>query len=81
MNINEIQNWITNYLSDLVGIPANEIDLTMSLDRFGLSSATAVALVGDLEAHLDADISPAILFEANDIAEICVAIVEELEAQ
>ncbi len=79
MNKDKIQDWIKNYLSELVDIPVDKIDVTMPFENFGLSSAAAVALIGDLEDYLDADISPALLFEASDIAEVSAAIVEELQ--
>ncbi|MDJ0635262.1 MAG: acyl carrier protein [Xenococcaceae cyanobacterium MO_188.B29] len=41
-----------SYLSDLLLIDAQEIDVTVPFDRYGLDSASAIGLTGDLQEWL-----------------------------
>lgn len=75
----EIQQWIVAYVAKLMGVEASQIDPKQSFDQIGLNSSAAVALIGDLEEHLDFDISPSLLFESENIEEVAQSISEELE--
>lgn len=48
----EIQAWLVARLADVLGLPPDEIDPGIPLDRYGLDSRTAAMLSGDLEEWL-----------------------------
>jgi acyl carrier protein len=59
----KIQDWIVAYLADLLEIDADEVDVTISFDRYGLDSSAAVSLTGDLENWLGMEIEPTLLYD------------------
>lgn len=65
-----IQNWCRNYVANLLNTEPSRIDADADFDRFGLDSATAVAMCLDLEEQLGIEIPPALLFEYTTIAEL-----------
>jgi len=50
--VDEIQAWIVAQVSDLLGVEPAAIDVRQALSFYGLSSAEAAMLAGDLEAWL-----------------------------
>jgi acyl carrier protein len=54
----QIRDWICKYIADILQVPVHDIATDVSFDRLGLDSASAVALVGDLEEWLGFDIDP-----------------------
>lgn len=80
MNIKNKKNitlWIQNYMAEILCMKSEEIDPSISFERFSLNSASAVALIGDLEEELDIELSPALLFEFSTIDAITDFLVEE----
>jgi acyl carrier protein len=59
----EIQDWIVAYLADLLEIEPEEINVTISFDRYGLNSSVAVGLTGDLEDWLGIELDPTLLYD------------------
>jgi acyl carrier protein len=59
----KIQDWIAAYLADLLEVEADTIDTTISFDRYGLDSATAVGMTGDLEDWLGRKLDPMLLYD------------------
>lgn len=54
----EIESWLVSYLANLLDIPETEVSRTLTFEQFGLDSAAAVALTGDLARWLGKDLSP-----------------------
>jgi acyl carrier protein len=63
-----IQSWCINYVARILDTPRERIDPGVDLDRLGLDSSTAVALVMSLEEWLDVELAPELLFEYPTIA-------------
>ena len=59
----EIQAWLISYLVELLEIDSKEIDVTIHFKRYGLDSATAIGLTGDLEDWLGYDLATTILYD------------------
>ena len=59
----ETQNWLVNYLSDLLGIPDQDIDLNLNWQCYGLDSVVAIGLVADLNEQLGYELPPEILID------------------
>lgn len=59
----EIQDWIVAYLADLLEIEPDDVDVTISFDRYGLDSSAAVGMTGDLETWLGRELDPTLLYD------------------
>jgi len=62
-NAAEIQTWIASYLANLLEIEADEVDVTIPFDQYGLDSAAAVGMSGDLEDWLGQKLDPTLLYD------------------
>ena len=65
-----ISSWCATYVARLLEIRVDRIDPTMELDRLGLDSSTAVALVISLEEWLGLELAPELLFEYPTLASL-----------
>lgn len=59
----EIQNWLIENLSSLLGLDTEEIDPSAPFERFGLDSSTAVGLTSELEEWLGCEVDPTLLYD------------------
>jgi acyl carrier protein len=59
-----------DYVSRILHVPQAGIDPHMKVEGFGLDSATAVALIMDLEQWLDMELTPDLLFEYPTLASL-----------
>lgn len=66
----EISAWLQHYFADLKGVSREHIPITSPFLKFGLDSATAVALTGDLMEWLKIDVDPAVLYEHPTIEQV-----------
>jgi acyl carrier protein len=54
----EIGSWLADYVGELLARPAAEVDRDGTFDSFGLDSATAIGITGELEEWLGIRIDP-----------------------
>ncbi|CAE6867200.1 hypothetical protein R75461_08352 [Paraburkholderia nemoris] len=59
----QIEEWLVSYIADLRGMKKEKISRTTILSKYGLDSASAVTLSGDLMDWLKYDIDPTLLYE------------------
>jgi acyl carrier protein len=76
----EIQAWIISYLSELLKVEQDEIDVKIPFDRYGLDSSAAVGLTGDLETWLGFDLDPTLLYDYPTIDALAQYLTEESQA-
>lgn len=62
-NQTEIQSWMIDYLAELLEIEPEKIDPTIPFDRYGLESADAYAMTGDLESWLNQEIDATAIYD------------------
>lgn len=74
----EIKDWITNYLADLLEVEPDSIDTKVSFDYYGLDSATAVGMTGDLEEWLSRKLDPMLLYDYPTVDSFSRHVAEEL---
>jgi acyl transferase domain-containing protein/acyl-CoA synthetase (AMP-forming)/AMP-acid ligase II/pimeloyl-ACP methyl ester carboxylesterase len=67
---NHIQNWLVANLAQRLNISASEIDIYEPFASTGLNSVDAVSLSADLEDWLEIKLSPTIVFDYPNIAEL-----------
>jgi acyl carrier protein len=58
-----IQDWCVAFVAKVLHVPREQIDPSFEVDRLGLDSSTAIALIMALEEHLNIELSPELLFE------------------
>lgn len=66
----EVSNWICDYVGRVLGVPPERIDTGAPFERLGLDSATAVALIGDLEDWLGIELSPVLAYDHPTISRL-----------
>jgi acyl carrier protein len=59
----QIEEWLVSYIAELRGMKKEKISRTTVLSKYGLDSASAVTLSGDLMDWLKCDIDPTLLYE------------------
>jgi len=66
----EIRTWLTSYLADILDLPSEEVDPNANFDEFGLDSALAISLTGDLEEWLGKKVNPTLLYNYTTISSL-----------
>ena len=74
----EIQQWIVSYVSQLLNISEQEIDVTIPFDRYGLDSLAAIGLSGRLGSWLEYEIDPMVLYDYPTIEALTQYLAAEL---
>ncbi len=69
-NAVEIQQWLVNYLAELLEVETKKIEITHSFDEYGLNSSDAIYLTGELEEWLGAELEPTLVYEYSTIKEL-----------
>ena len=63
----EIQGWLIDRLSEILEIEPNQIDIRQDFEEYGLESAEAINLSGDLEDYLSCRLPPTLLWDYQNI--------------
>jgi acyl carrier protein len=72
----QIEDWLVSYIAELRGLKREKISRTTVLSKYGLDSASAVTLSGDLMDWLKCDIDPTLLYEHPTIERAAAHIVD-----
>lgn len=65
--IDEIQEWLVSYLSQLLDIEVEEISTSTAFARYGLDSSASICLISDLGDWLGQEIDPTIVYSYRTI--------------
>jgi phthiocerol/phenolphthiocerol synthesis type-I polyketide synthase E len=76
----ELRAWLTSRVAETAGVPAHDIDPAAPFDSYGLGSAQAVSLAGELEERLGTTLSPTLLYEHPTIDELAGALTGTAQA-
>ncbi len=66
----KIQNWMFDYLAELLEIEPEEVDVETNFARYGLDSSAATVLTGDLAIWLEKELEPTLLYDYPTIAKL-----------
>ena len=69
-NAVEIQEWLVNYMAELLEVETKKIDITRSFDEYALNSSDAIFLTGELEEWLGSELEPTLVYEYSTIKEL-----------
>jgi len=75
--VKAIEKWLVDQLSASLGMPAKEIDLHQPFASFGLDSAQAVGLAGDLEEWLNRTLPPTLIWDYPTIEALAFYLASE----
>jgi len=81
MNSVEIQDWLITYLSELLDISQDEIDIRETFDSYGLDSIAAAGLTGELADWINVALEPTLLYEYPTIQKLAEFLVIELAVE
>ena len=70
----ELRAWMISRVAEIAGVPACDVDPAAPFDSYGLGSAQAVSLSGELEERLGTMLSPTLLYEHPTIDELADAL-------
>ncbi len=77
----KIQSWIASYLAELLEVDPEEVDISLPFDRYGLDSAVAIGLTGDLEEWLNTRLDPTLLYDYPTVSALSKHLAAELAAK
>jgi acyl carrier protein len=72
-----VQEWMQQYVGELLEIQPDEIDLDMPFNRYGLDSSAAVGLTGDLGTWIGVDVDAASAYDYPTIRQLSQAVVTD----
>jgi acyl carrier protein len=75
-----IRAWLVEHLASLLDIPENEVDVTQTFEEFGLDSAAAVAMTGELAAWANLDLDPNLASHHPTIESVTLYVAERLRS-
>ena len=73
----EIERWIVHQLSESLNVPEEQIDVRQPFISFGLDSAQAVGLAGDLEEWLGRSLPPTLIWDYPTIESLAAYLASE----
>ena len=73
----QIQAWLSSQLAQTLEFVANQIDITLPFESYGLDSESAVVLSGELQDWLKCDLEPTLLFDYPTIEAVADYIVKD----
>lgn len=79
--VDEIEAWIVSYLANLLNIDPDKIDNSIPFDRYGLDSAGAVGMSGDLEGWLGSEFEPTLLYDYPTIEALAEYLAAEAQVK
>lgn len=76
----DIADFITTFIADRTGVPAQDIEPEENLGSYGLGSMQAIDLVGSLEDRYGVSLPPALVFQYPTMRELSVAVAQRAAA-
>ena len=76
MTVEELQDWLIDWVSTTVGIPADQISVDRPMEEFGLASRDAVALAADVEDKTGVILTATAAYNHPTIAMLSKRIIE-----
>ncbi len=70
----EVERWLIAHLAEALAVDKKEIDIRKPFVSYGLDSAQAIGLVGDLEEHIGRPLSPTIIWDYPNIEKLSLYI-------
>ncbi|MHB2155572.1 amino acid adenylation domain-containing protein [Calditrichota bacterium GD2] len=75
--VKAIETWLVRHLAENLGMPESQIDIRAPFISFGLDSAQAVGLAGDLEDFVGRTLPPTLIWDYPTIEELARYLAQE----
>ncbi|MBW4563647.1 MAG: acyl carrier protein [Mojavia pulchra JT2-VF2] len=79
MTADEIQDWLADQIAEQLGIDADEIDIKVPFDSYGLDSVQAMSIANLGKQRFGLQISPLLMWNYPNIDSLSQYIADELE--
>lgn len=76
----KICEWMVDHLSKLLNIDAEQVDLNLDFDDYGLDSRDAVGMIGELSEWLGLELDSDLIYEQPTIELLSTFVVKDIEA-
>jgi len=76
-----IQEWLTVHISELLSLPVDQILLDIPFDRYGLDSAAAVGMIGDLGDWLGLTLDPTLPYDYPTAVQLADHLAQVVDAE
>jgi acyl carrier protein len=76
----QVRAWLVEHLASLLDIPESEVSVDQTFEEFGLDSAAAVAMTGELAAWADLELDPNLASHHPTIESVALYVAERLRA-
>lgn len=63
----EIKSWLLGYVANLLDRDVDDIDPEVPFERYGLDSAAAISMIGDLEDWLGENLDATVVYDFPSI--------------
>jgi acyl carrier protein len=73
----EIQQWLVDYLANVLQISPDDVDVTIPFDDFAIDSATAIGMTGDLESWLGRTVDPTLIYDYPTVEQFSKCLEEQ----
>ena len=74
--LTKIQNWLVAYMTEMMEVDEDEIDLSVPFDEYGLDSSMAVALISDLEDWLGRELDRTLIYDSPTLEKLAKQVSE-----
>lgn len=64
INKSEIETWLISYVAEILEIAPEEINITNTIEQYGLDSRTALGMIADLEDTFNCEIDPSVIYNS-----------------
>lgn len=73
-----LQEWVRQYLANMLGVPGETIALNKTLADYGLDSVDAVLMAGELEEASGVEVEPAAFIQYANFAAMIDGLARDL---
>jgi acyl carrier protein len=73
----EIEEWLVSYLAQVLEIPPDEVEVAIPFERYGLDSATAIGMSGELGDWLGDELDPTLPYDYPTIESLARHLADE----
>lgn len=77
----DIENWLSDLIAEILEIPPSKVDRTKRFDRYGLDSVAAVSVTAMLGKHLCRDLDATAMYDYPTISTLSRYLAESMEAE
>jgi acyl carrier protein len=79
MSVEEIQDWLALQIAEQLGVDADEIDLRVPFDNYGLDSVQTMSIANLGKQHFGLQLSPIVIWNYPNVESLSQYLADELK--